>query len=102
MNAIPTDPSPYKLSPIFNEETLPAAFRRAHSIKPGAWGVIRVLRGELRYVIEEPATEVILNPDRPGLVRPQQLHHVEAIGSMQMQLEFYDHEPTHIAGLVIQ
>ena len=28
-----------------------------------------------------------------GLIRPGQLHHVEPVGAMRMQVEFYDHRP---------
>lgn len=84
---------PYKMTPVFDEQTLPAGLRNAHSTKSGVWGVIRVLEGRLRYVIEETSTEVELTPDRPGLVMPEQLHHVEPIGTMRMRVEFYDHKP---------
>lgn len=34
-------------TPVFDENTLPAALRREHRTKPGVWGVIRVLDGRL-------------------------------------------------------
>lgn len=83
----------YKTTPIFDQQTLPAALRNAHRTKAGVWGIIRVLEGEVRYVIEESSTETILTPALPGLVRPEQLHHVEPLGSMRMRVEFYDREP---------
>ena len=85
--------APYKTTPIFNEQTLPTALRNAHNTKAGVWGIIRVLEGKVRYVIEESATETLLTPALPGLVRPEQLHHVEPLGSMRMRVEFYDREP---------
>lgn len=83
----------YKATPEFDENTLPAGLRKAHRTAPGTWGIIRVLEGELRYVIEETSLETILSATRPGLVRPEQLHHVEPLGRMRMRVEFYDHEP---------
>jgi hypothetical protein len=47
-------------------------------------GVIRV---------PDPVTEKILDARNPGLVLPDQPHLVEALGSMRMQVEFYDHLP---------
>jgi hypothetical protein len=35
----------------------------------------------------------LLTPATPGLIRPGQLHHVEPVGAMRMQVEFYDHRP---------
>lgn len=85
---------PYRSTPVFDQDSLPAALRRAHSTKAGVWGVIRVLVGRLKYTIEETGEEVVLDAKTPGLVHPQQLHHVTPIGSMRMRVDFYDHEPS--------
>ena len=85
--------APYKSTPVFDNDTLPDALRRAHSTKEGTWGVIRVLEGRLRYVIENTGETLMLDPDNPGRVRPLELHHVETVGRMRMQVDFFDHEP---------
>ena len=72
--------------------TLPAGLRREHRTKAGAWGVIRILSGELRLSFTD-GTSQILTPGRPGLVRPEETHWVEPIGPMQMQVEFHDEPP---------
>jgi truncated hemoglobin YjbI/tellurite resistance-related uncharacterized protein len=84
---------PYRSTPVFDDRTLPEALRRAHTTKAGVWGVIRVLEGRVRYRIEAHDHDVILSPGTPGLVRPQEPHHVEPVGPMRMQVEFYDHLP---------
>lgn len=84
---------PYRSTPVFDEQTLPQALRQAHTTKDGVWGVIRVLEGCVRYRIEAHDHDVILSPGTPGLVRPQEPHHVEPVGPMRMQVEFYDHLP---------
>jgi hemoglobin len=84
---------PYRATPVFDDQTLPEALRRAHTTKEGVWGVIRVLEGCVRYRIEAHDHDVILSPGTPGLVRPQEPHHVEPVGPMRMQVEFYDHPP---------
>ena len=84
---------PYASSPVFDEASLPAALRKAHTTKAGVWGVIRVLEGCVRYRIESQERDVVLSPGTPGLVRPQEPHHVEPVGPMRMQVEFYDHPP---------
>jgi truncated hemoglobin YjbI/tellurite resistance-related uncharacterized protein len=84
---------PYRSTPVFDDQTLPAALRQAHTTKEGVWGVIRVLEGCVRYRIEAHDHDVILSPGTPGLVRPQEPHHVEPVGPMRMQVEFYDHPP---------
>ena len=87
-----TGPAPYSSSPVFDQDTLPAALRARHDTKAGVWGLIRVLEGELKLTYLEPASEVILQPGHPGLIEPQQPHFVTPLGPMRMQVEFY-HEP---------
>ena len=85
--------APYKRTSVFDEITPPAGLRREHRLKPGVWGVIRVLEGRLRYQVLNPTSEVILEAGHPGLVRPDEPHLVEPLGSMRMQVEFYNRLP---------
>lgn len=86
-------PAPYKSTPVFDENTLPAGLRREHRTKVGVWGIIRVVEGRVRYRILDPVSETILDPDHPGLVFPDQPHCVEPLGVIGMQVEFYDRMP---------
>ena len=86
-------PLPYATTPVFDQDSLPRALRRDHSLKEGAWGIIRVLEGRLLHVIHEPRSEQVLTPERPGLVNPGQLHAVEPLGELRMRVEFYDAPP---------
>lgn len=86
-------PAPYKSTPVFDENTLPAGLRREHRTKAGVWGVIRVMGGRLRYRVLDPVCEMILDPNHPGLVLPDQPHFVEPLGTMRMQVDFYDCPP---------
>jgi len=85
--------APYKSTPGFDEVILPARMRREHRTKAGAWGVIRVLEGRLRYQVLDPGSEAILEPGRPGLILPEQPHLVEPLGPVRLQVEFYDRLP---------
>jgi tellurite resistance-related uncharacterized protein len=89
----PTPTTPYTSTPVFDEATLPAALRREHRTKAGAWGVIRVLEGRLRFQVLEPSSEMILEPGRPGLILPEQPHLVEPLGPVRMRVDFYDRLP---------
>jgi tellurite resistance-related uncharacterized protein len=84
--------TPYRTTAIFDQDTLPAALRREHRTKPGAWGIIRVLEGKLHLHFPDGHDE-LLSPGRAGLIRPQEPHWVEPVGRMRMQVEFYDREP---------
>jgi tellurite resistance-related uncharacterized protein len=84
---------PYRVTRVFDAETLPPAFRREHSTKAGVWGVIRILEGRLRLEYGDGTPECLLTPDVPGLIRPQQTHLVEPLGDMRMRVEFYNRAP---------
>jgi tellurite resistance-related uncharacterized protein len=83
---------PYRTTAIFDETTLPAALRREHRTKAGAWGIIRMLEGELRLHFPDGRVE-LLTPQRAGLILPEETHWVEPSGLMRMQVEFYEREP---------
>ncbi len=86
--------APYRSTPVFDQDTLPAALRARHSTKAGVWGVIRVLEGELLLTYLEPdESSVLLKPGNPGLVLPEQPHFVTPQGPMQMQVDFHDRPP---------
>lgn len=85
--------APYRSTPVFDEITLPAALRREHRTKPGVWGVVRVLEGELKLSFVCPAEVVVVGPGSPRTLLPDQPHFVEPLGAMRMQVEFYDQPP---------
>ena len=85
--------TPYRTTPVFDQDTLPQALRREHRTKAGVWGVIRMLEGRLRLEYRDGTGERILSPEAPGLLLPEQAHLVEPLGAMRMQVEFYDAPP---------
>ncbi|WP_395331867.1 DUF1971 domain-containing protein [Novosphingobium sp. BL-8H] len=88
-----SDPLPYKTTPVFDAETLPAAIRSEHSTKPGVWGVLRVLQGSVDLVFHAPYAVHTVTPGNPAQINPEDIHHVEVGGPMQMQVEFYREPP---------
>ncbi|WP_324698916.1 DUF1971 domain-containing protein [Novosphingobium sp. RL4] len=88
-----SDPEPYKKTPIFDAETLPDAIRKAHSTKAGVWGLLRVLQGSVDLVFHSPHAVREVTPNNPAQINPEDVHHVEVGGPMQMQVEFYREPP---------
>lgn len=87
------DIRPYRSTPVFDQDTLPAALRARHNTKVGVWGLIRVIEGELRLTYLDLPSEIVLRPDKPGVLLPQQPHFVTPLGAMKMQVDFYDQPP---------
>jgi len=79
----------YSRTPTFDETTIPAGLLKAHATKPGAWGLIQILEGRLRYVIEDTGETIDLDPQTPGVVVPEQRHHVTPLGQVRFFVAFY-------------
>ncbi|MBK6297186.1 MAG: DUF1971 domain-containing protein [Sphingomonadales bacterium] len=85
--------APYAASPIFDDQTLPAALRNDHRTKTGTWGLLRVLDGEVRLIFTEPRIEHRVTPDSPAIIPPQATHYVVPVCAMRMQVEFFRERP---------
>ncbi|MBC9030791.1 DUF1971 domain-containing protein [Sphingomonas sp. JC676] len=83
---------PYRSTSIFDAETLPIALRKEHRTKPGVWGLVRVLEGQLMLSFPD-GTEQLLSSSAPGLLLPDQPHWVTPLGAMRMRVEFYNERP---------
>ncbi len=85
---LPTDAVPYKRTPDFTTDTVPAGLRRDHTTRSGVWGRIHVLEGQLRYVVEPPlARDLTLSPGDLGVVVPEVPHRVEPVGVVRFYVE---------------
>ena len=91
---LPAGYAPYKRTPSFDQASIPDGLRKDHETKPGVWGVVHVVSGRLRYVVEPPlAGEHHLDSQRPGIIVPEVLHHVTPDGDVVFFVEFYRREP---------
>lgn len=87
---IPEGHRPYKRTAEFDARSVPDGLRRDHTTKPGVWGVIHVLEGCLRYIVEAPlAREELLEPGRNGVVVPEVAHRVLPQGEVRFFVEFH-------------
>lgn len=84
---LPAGVQPYKDSPVFTPDNLPAALQAAHSTKAGTWGLLTVHTGVLRFTLDDPpGTEQVLTAGQQVVIEPQVRHHVafELPGSFQI------------------
>ena len=86
---IPEGYEPYRRTPEFTHETVPPGLLKAHRTKPGVWGIIHVLEGNLIYRIAETSSESVLTPGSPGVIAPEQQHEVAPLGPVRFYVEFH-------------
>lgn len=85
---LPADAVAYKQTAVFTESSLPEGLRRHHTTRAGVWGRVVVLEGALRYHVEDPPIDVVLDSSRPGIVVPEVPHRVEPVGAVRFFVEF--------------
>jgi len=90
MNSLPDQLVVINKTPEFDQDSIPAALLKSHKTKPGVWGKINVLEGELVYRILEPSVqETVLVPSTFGVVSPEVPHEVQPKGNVRFFVEFY-------------
>mmetsp|Transcript_21573 Transcript_21573/g.31908 ORF Transcript_21573/g.31908 Transcript_21573/m.31908 type:complete len:197 (+) Transcript_21573:35-625(+) len=73
------------------KDTIPKGLLREHNTRAGTWGVIRVYKGELEYIISEPTESThVLNKNTPGIIEPTMHHRIRPItDDVELVVEFY-------------
>lgn len=90
MKQLPNNVVPYKRTPEFTQENVPAGLLHAHQTKELVWAKIVVLEGQLQYTINEPEPEIIiLDPSVHGVVEPTVLHEIKPLGKVRFYVEFH-------------
>lgn len=76
--SLPEGVAPYKTTPRFTAQTVPAGLLKDHSIKAGTWGLIQVHAGTLRYFLAgESEPQATLKAGQDWAVPPEVLHFVQ-------------------------
>ncbi len=90
MQALPTTIQPYKKTPVFDADSVPAGLLKSHQTKEGVWATIVVIEGALLYRILEPTVEeMTLSPGIDGVVEPTVKHEVVPEPGVRFYVEFY-------------
>lgn len=79
-----------RLSPEWDEQTMPGGLGRAHRLAAGTWGRIVVHEGWLRFSMSsEPPLEVEVGPGDTQAIPPDVQHEVHPLGPVRFQVEFH-------------
>lgn len=85
---LPEGAGVYRTTDEFDEDTLPAGLRRAHTTRRGVWGRVEVSAGRLRFVMPALGVDAIVVPGEPALIPPEIEHHVEPLGPVRLRVAF--------------
>jgi tellurite resistance-related uncharacterized protein len=90
VKSLPANAVAYKRTAEFTRSTLPSGLLRSHRTKDGTWAKIVVIEGGLTYRTLEPTIEeVVLTPERHGVVEPMIRHEVVPGPGARFYVEFY-------------
>lgn len=79
----------------FDAETLPAGMRGDHQVADGTWGLLRVIKGTLRFRMStDPPLDVRLSAGDVQAIPPTVPHRVTPEGPMEIVIEFLVRDPT--------
>lgn len=88
--ALPSGVEPYRTIGPFDAATLPAGLRAEHRLKEGAWGLLALSAGSLRFVWDDELGGADDLAAPATLVIPSQVpHHVEGEGPFSLTVAFY-------------
>lgn len=89
-NELPPHVRPYRRTPEFTQDTVPAGLLRDHVTRAGTWALIHVLEGQLLYSVPCANLELVLSAETaPGVVCPQVPHSVRPLGAVRFCVEFH-------------
>lgn len=80
----------YRLIGPFEADTVPAGLLRRHDLKPGVWGLLRIVAGAVRFRWDdEAAGSRLLVAGDTMLVPPTVPHHLEIEGPVTLTIAFH-------------
>jgi tellurite resistance-related uncharacterized protein len=70
---------------------MPPGLRRRHRLAPGAWGLLTVHGGQLRFVMDSdpPLEREVTAGGAPQAIPPEIDHEVQAAGTVRFSIDFY-------------
>ncbi|MBL8930409.1 MAG: DUF1971 domain-containing protein [Kineosporiaceae bacterium] len=89
VGALPPGLEVVRVTPTFDENTVPAGLLAAHQVAAGVWGRLVVLAGTVRFVFEHDGATHDLTAGDTVAIPPERPHHLELTGPVQLAVEFH-------------
>ncbi len=96
-NEIPAGYVLARTTPVFTQDTVPAALLKAHRVAAGVWGLAVVETGTLEFTFESEDSSKTLGPGESIVIPPDRPHHVAPVGDVTFRVEFYRAEESSLA-----
>jgi tellurite methyltransferase len=85
----PDDAQPYRTTPTFDENSVPAGLLADHRTRAGVWGRLEVLSGSLTLRFVDPLDDcVVVAAGESAAIPPELPHHVELSGPVEFRVVF--------------
>ena len=78
-----------RTTPTFDATSVPAGLRQAHRVATGVWGLLRVLDGEVVFVMETTGERRTVAAGEEQVIPPDADHHVEPSAEARFEVAFY-------------
>ncbi len=78
-----------RTTPAFDAEAMPEGLLRAHRVAPDVWGLLRVLDGEVTFVLEATEERRVVRAGDEQVIPPDVEHHVEPGPGARFEVAFY-------------
>lgn len=90
--ALPAGARAYRRIGPFGADDIPAGLLRRHDLKEGAWGLLTVLAGSIRFRWDdEEGGSRVLKAGDTVLIPPCVPHHLEREGAVTIEIDFCAH-----------
>lgn len=88
--ALPEGVRPYKRTPRFTAQSVPAGLLKDHSLKAGTWGLLRCHAGSVRYFLQgDTAPQAVLQAGDTQAIPPECVHFVALSPDAEFSVEFH-------------
>ncbi len=91
----PDDLIPTGTSPVFTHDTLPDALQAEHTLAPGHWAVLNILKGSLRFTNLQTGEARLISAPNHVTIHPGLPHKVAIEGPLRCRIDFYREPPTN-------
>ena len=86
---LPDDLELVRTTATFDQATVPAGLRAAHTVPDGMWGRLVVESGGLSFRFEDESDHQWVSPGAPAVIPPGRPHRVAVDGPVRFMIEFY-------------